>query len=174
MIDQKFLDIATPLIRARLAKLGMKMPEVPVILVRGNNFNLHGTGEYVPTAALGLTTYWQAGDLRAGTPRDVQVTDAPKDPKDDFGLLSVAGLGPYSEHVWAAAVLTHELIHTAMPSGVGHEFPFNIGHRVVGMIGPATSSIPGPKMAKWVEEVLEPALRAPTENKFFPPLAMAA
>lgn len=174
MIDQRFLDIATPLIRARLAKLGMKTPEVPVRLVRGNDFNLHGTGEGVPGKALGLTTYWQAYDPRPGHPRDVQVTDRPLGPKDNAGLQMVTGLGPYSEHVWAAAVVTHELIHTALPSRVGHDFPFDLAHRVVGMIGPPTSSIPGPKLAEWVEEVLEPALRAPSENKSFQPLAMAA
>lgn len=48
-----------------------------------------------------------------------------------------------------AATQAHEMIHASLPGGVGHNEPFPKYLRAVGMIGPAETSVAGPKFREW-------------------------
>ncbi len=60
-----------------------------------------------------------------------------------------------SDSVEVLAVLTHELLHAALPDKVGHKKPFKKGCEALGLEGPATSTKAGPELNKLFETFLE-------------------
>jgi len=55
-------------------------------------------------------------------------------------------------------VLTHELLHAALPSGTGHRGKFVSGMRKLGLEGKPTSTIAGKDLAAWFEVDVLPRL----------------
>lgn len=52
-------------------------------------------------------------------------------------------------------VLTHELIHAALPDGVGHKAPFKRAMSVLGLEGRATATIAGDGWRDWALPIIE-------------------
>ncbi len=59
-----------------------------------------------------------------------------------------------SDSVEVLAVLTHELLHAALPDKVGHKKPFKKGCEALGLEGPATSTKAGPELCTFLDELL--------------------
>lgn len=176
MIDQTFADVATPLIRERLARLGYHTPSVPVLVrpkFTWDDFALQAEERAVyemmhpeiVERAQGVTNYIPGSQ---GVVQDIRLKAKQLDYRASMLALIQQRVGPFSEYAWAAAALQHELIHTAMPPAEGHDELFTAAYHNAGMVGPSTTSIPGPEYAQWVEDVIVPAYK-----KVASPIAIA-
>lgn len=179
MIDQTFADVATPLIRQRLARLGYHTPNVPVLVrpkFSWEDFVPEDDAERafyevwhpeVLDHAQGVTNYVPYSQ---GVVQDIRLQAKQLNYAAAMHARAQYGVGPFSEYAWAAAVLQHELIHTAMPPNEGHDELFTAAYRHAGMVGPSTTSIPGWEYAQWVEDVIVPAYKKVADPLALPEL----
>jgi hypothetical protein len=58
------------------------------------------------------------------------------------------------------ATLTHELLHAALPVGVGHRGKFIQGMRKLGLHGKPTATVASPELQAWLESNVLPRLGA--------------
>lgn len=78
-----------------------------------------------------------------------------------YGIASVDGCNEIFIHPTlgdssrVADVLTHELIHAALPSGVGHKRPFAKAARALGLEGKPKATTAGPDWHAWADPLLE-------------------
>jgi hypothetical protein len=153
MIDQTFLDVAVPLVRDRLRSMGLDPASVPVVIDDSWRLDMLG--------ALAATEFSPI------THRAIAVTVKARDqwaPYFAEGMRISFGLPGYDEITFATAVLTHELIHTSLPHGESHGPTFTAALRKAGLVGPATQSIPGPELARWVDSVVKPEYEKARNN----------
>jgi hypothetical protein len=160
MIDQKFVDVVVPLVRKRFADMGWTAPAVPVIV------GIEGmTGD----TNMGYTAFHQRCDICGifdRVPEKVVVRPAGHaDIGAKYALLKgydfAAGC---SEEVRAAAVVTHELIHTTLPWTMtdailnnGHSDQFLERAVKAGLVND-TAAFPGPDFKRWYDDVVVPGL----------------
>jgi hypothetical protein len=94
------------------------------------------------TQRIGECHYEQAS--KDGT-RELFISPVLDDPLDAHGVL---------------ATLTHELLHAALPVGVGHRGRFITGMRALGLEGKPTATSAGPELVAWFEASVLPRLGA--------------
>lgn len=160
MITQAFLDTVVPLARAHLTKLGLQLPDVPVVI---------GYDMKSPTN-MGYTTFKPRCDTCDQFDRVPERVVIRPDNHADLGRRYAAegSRSPFSidcsEEIWASATITHELIHTALPWDVMDALVYN-GHgpefralAVKAGLADDTAAFPGPALKKWFDEVVAPVL----------------
>lgn len=160
MIDQKFVDVVVPLVRKRFADMGWTAPAVPVIV---------GTEGMTSDTNMGYTAFHQRCDrcdIFDRVPEKVVVRpDGHAEIGAQYALLKgydfAAGC---SDEVWAAAVVTHELIHTTIPWTMfdalmnnGHSAQFLERAAQAGLVND-TAAFPDVGFKKWYDRVVVPAL----------------
>lgn len=74
--------------------------------------------------------------------------------------IMIAISGNIEDPIYAASTLAHEMVHTALPFAVDHDYPFDEIVRDLGLKGPAKATVPGPKFERWFYSSLLPKLTA--------------
>lgn len=130
MDRQRLLDIAAEAIRADLLEpLGLKAPYIPI-----------NDGEGLSQIDFMLAN---------GATHFHRVTQRPDS-------ISVAAW--VESDVKAAAILAHEMIHSALPYGEHHGDTFASFHHAIGLEGSPNASDPGPQFVEWFNRRIKPAL----------------
>ncbi|TAJ97167.1 MAG: hypothetical protein EPO10_29680 [Reyranella sp.] len=132
MDRQRLLDIAAEAIRTDLLEpQGLNAPYLPID---------DGQGEFPMEIglAVGVTRYTGA----YGQPTSIGISDHPM----------------HQRPLDVVATLAHEMLHSALPWEVDHGPVFEQHANAMGLIGPPTSTVPGPQFIDWFNRRIKPAL----------------
>lgn len=157
MITQQFLDVVVPAVKDKLKAAGLIPADIPVEF---DDFRLTMYG------AAGMTEF-SKDDISRPTRMTLKRNQMAGAYWTDKMVVDYGVFGA-DEAIFAAAVLTHEFIHTALPWGASHGPVFAEQHSKLGLIVDPEKSIPGQDFVTWFDENVRPKLPKTAISKTMP------